>query len=118
MSREEQNSGSSSSPHDSRLTAFDLRTFTVINLGCRSNYYDSQSIKTSLSSEGMTYVPFTPGMAADIYVVNTCTVTSRADYDSRSWVRKAKQWNPGGIVVATGCYAQIQSSRLVQEGAD
>ncbi|MBI2059672.1 MAG: tRNA (N(6)-L-threonylcarbamoyladenosine(37)-C(2))-methylthiotransferase MtaB [Nitrospirae bacterium] len=93
-------------------------TFTVISMGCRTNYSDSQALKQKLAAEGLRYVPFAPGIPADLYVINTCTVTSRADFDSRSWVRKAKQWNPDSTVVATGCYAQIQSAKLLGAGAD
>jgi len=77
----------------------------VTTLGCKVNQYDSASIETRLRAEGCTIVPFAAG--ADVYVVNTCTVTDRADAESRQLARRARRVNPGARVVMTGCFAQI-----------
>ena len=82
--------------------------FSVISLGCRSNYFDGEFIAQRLSQRG--YVR-TDG-EADIYIINTCTVTSEADRSSRQQIYRAKRENPEAIVVATGCYAQTNPQAL------
>jgi len=82
--------------------------FSVINLGCRSNYFDGEFIAQRLLQKG--YVR-TDG-EADIYIINTCTVTSEADRSSRQQIYRAKRENPQAIVVATGCYAQTNPKAL------
>lgn len=77
----------------------------VATLGCKVNQYDTASIETRLRTEGCTVVPFAPG--ADVYVVNSCTVTDRADAESRQLVRRARRFNPTARVIMTGCFAQI-----------
>lgn len=77
----------------------------LTTLGCKVNRYDSSSIETRLRAEGWRIVPFAPG--ADVYVVNTCTVTDRADAESRQLARRARRLNPRARVVMTGCFAQI-----------
>jgi threonylcarbamoyladenosine tRNA methylthiotransferase MtaB len=73
-------------------------------LGCKVNQYDTGTIETVLRRDGCTIVPFKE--TADVYVVNTCTVTDRADAESRQLVRRARRLNPGARVVVTGCFAQ------------
>lgn len=77
----------------------------VSTLGCKVNQYDSACIETRLRQEGCTIVPFAPG--ADVYIVNTCTVTDRADAESRQLARRARRFNAGARVILTGCLAQI-----------
>jgi len=77
----------------------------VATLGCKVNQYDTASIETRLRNEGCTVVPFAPG--ADVYVVNSCTVTDRADAESRQLARRARRFNPAARVIMTGCFAQI-----------
>lgn len=77
----------------------------VTTLGCKVNQYDSASIETRLRADGWTVVPFASG--ADVYVVNSCTVTDRADAESRQLARRARRLNPTARVVMTGCFAQI-----------
>jgi threonylcarbamoyladenosine tRNA methylthiotransferase MtaB len=77
----------------------------VATLGCKVNQYDTASIETRLRTEGCTVVPFAPG--ADVYVVNSCTVTDRADAESRQLARRARRFNPAARVIMTGCFAQI-----------
>lgn len=79
-------------------------------LGCRSNYFDSELIKTKFLKAGYKVVEG----KADVYVINTCTVTSGADRSSRNEIYRAKRENPNSIVVATGCYAQVSPQALAQ----
>jgi len=74
-------------------------------LGCKVNQYDTASIETHLRAAGCTIVPFDAG--ADVYIVNTCTVTDRADAESRQLARRARRWNAAARVILTGCFAQI-----------
>ena len=74
------------------------------NLGCKVNAYETEAMQQMLEAAGYEIVPFAPG--ADIYVINTCTVTNIADRKSRQMIHKAKKMNPDAIVVATGCYVQ------------
>lgn len=82
--------------------------FSVINLGCRSNYFDGELLAQKLTEKGYTRVQ----EQADIYIINTCTVTSEADRSSRQFIYRAKRENPKAIVVATGCYAQTNPQAL------
>jgi threonylcarbamoyladenosine tRNA methylthiotransferase MtaB len=77
----------------------------IATLGCKVNQYDTAAIESRLRSQGCTIVPFDPG--ADVYVVNSCTVTDRADAESRQLARRARRWNPAGRVIMTGCFAQV-----------
>ena len=74
------------------------------NLGCKVNAYEIEAMQQLLEEAGYEIVPFEPG--ADIYVINTCTVTNIADRKSRQMLHKAKKMNPEAIVVATGCYVR------------
>ncbi|MGN1184410.1 MAG: tRNA (N(6)-L-threonylcarbamoyladenosine(37)-C(2))-methylthiotransferase MtaB [Oliverpabstia sp.] len=74
------------------------------NLGCKVNAYETEAMQQMLESAGYEIVPFAPG--ADIYVINTCTVTNIADRKSRQMIHKARKMNPDAIVVAAGCYVQ------------
>ncbi len=84
--------------------SFALRV-AVTTLGCKVNQYDSACIETQLRAAGCELVPFEPG--ADVYVVNTCTVTDRADAEGRQVARRARRFNPRGRVILTGCFAQV-----------
>jgi threonylcarbamoyladenosine tRNA methylthiotransferase MtaB len=77
----------------------------ITTLGCRTNQEESSALARLLSAQGFTLVPF-PG-PADAVVVNTCTVTSGADADSRRAIRRAVAAAPGALVLVTGCYAQV-----------
>lgn len=79
-------------------------TIAFTTLGCRVNQYDTQVMKEQLEKTYLTPVPF--GEKADIYVINTCTVTAAADTEGRILVRRAKARNPDSFVVVTGCLAQ------------
>ena len=79
-------------------------TVAFATLGCKLNQYDTTEVQALLEAEGFRTVPFeTP---AQVYVINTCTVTARADYSDRQTIRRAVARNPDAVVVVTGCYAQ------------
>ena len=80
------------------------KTVAYHNLGCKVNSYEMDAMLQSLRQKGYEIVPFEE--KADIYIVNTCTVTNIADRKSRQMLHKAKKTNPEGIVVAVGCYVQ------------
>ena len=85
------------------------------NLGCKVNAYEIEAMQQLLEEAGYEIVPFEPG--ADIYVINTCTVTNIADRKSRQMLHKAKKMNPEAIVVATGCYVQTGGDKLKKDEA-
>ena len=76
------------------------------NLGCKVNAYETESMQQMLERAGYEIVPFAPG--ADVYIINTCTVTNIADRKSRQMLHKAKKMNPDAIVVAAGCYVESE----------
>ena len=85
------------------------------NLGCKVNAYEVEAMQQLLENAGYETVPFEEG--ADVYVINTCTVTNIADRKSRQMLHKAKKMNPDAIVVATGCYAQADTEKLKEDNA-
>ena len=86
------------------------------NLGCKVNAYELEAMEQMLKSAGYEIVPFAPG--ADVYIINTCTVTNIADRKSRQMLHKAKKMNPQAVVVAAGCYAQAQKGEEIDEAID
>ena len=85
------------------------------NLGCKVNAYEVEAMQQLLEKAGYEIVPFEPG--ADVYLINTCTVTNIADRKSRQMLHKAKKMNPDAIVVATGCYVQTDEGKLDKDEA-
>src|SRR5438445_373360 len=83
----------------------------ITTLGCKINQYDSAVIQSRLE-EKHSFVPF--GELADCYLINTCTVTDRADWEARQLVRRAKRLNPAAKVLVTGCYAQVNSQEVAE----
>ena len=79
-------------------------TVAFATLGCKVNQYDTATMETYLTDNRCRVIPFDDG--ADVYVVNTCTVTDRADAESRRLARRARRRNPDARVIVTGCYAQ------------
>lgn len=77
----------------------------ITTLGCKVNQYDTATIEDRLRTEGHSLVGFAE--KADVYVVNSCTVTNQADAESRQLARRAKRHNPTARVIMTGCYAQV-----------
>ena len=91
------------------------RKAALHNLGCKVNAYELEAIQQMLEQQGYEIVPFAPG--ADIYIINTCTVTNIADRKSRQMLHKAKKMNPDAVVVACGCYVQAAGEKLEQDSA-
>ena len=83
------------------------------NLGCKVNAYEIEAMQQLLEEAGYEIVPFEPG--ADIYVINTCTVTNIADRKSRQMLHRAKKKNLDVVVVAVGCYAQVGKEELSKD---
>jgi threonylcarbamoyladenosine tRNA methylthiotransferase MtaB len=91
-------------PAESQRQGLTLVTVAFATLGCKLNQYDTMEVQALLEAGGFRTVPFeTP---AQVYVINTCTVTARADYSDRQAIRRAVARNPEAVVVVTGCYAQ------------
>ena len=93
-----------------------MKTIAYHTLGCKVNQYDTQAMEELLSAAGYTTVPF-PGKA-DIYLINTCTVTGTGDKKSLQLARRLKRECPGSLVVLCGCLAQLKGKELLQAGAD
>lgn len=77
----------------------------IATLGCKVNQYESAGMAETLRDSGFSPVPFSG--SADVYIINTCTVTGKADYQSRQLIRRALRSNPEADVLVTGCYAQV-----------
>ncbi len=92
-----------------------MRTVAYHNLGCKVNSYEMDAMLQALRQSGYRIVPFEE--KADIYIVNTCTVTNIADRKSRQMLHKAKKTNPEGIVVAVGCYVQSDAQAVEADSA-
>lgn len=81
-----------------------MKKVALHNLGCKVNAYEIEAMQQLLTENGYTVVPFFE--KADIYIINTCTVTNMADRKSRQMLHRAKLKNPEAVIVAAGCYAQ------------
>ena len=90
------------------------RTAAVHNLGCKVNAYEAEAMQELLENAGYRIVSFED--KADVYIVNTCTVTNIADRKSRQMLHRARSHNPDAIVVAAGCYAQTGQKSLEEDG--
>ena len=92
--------------------SFNEKKVAFYTLGCKVNQYESESIKNQLIKIGYEEENFEN--PADIYIVNSCTVTSIADKKTRNVLRRAKKMNPKSTVIVTGCYAQTNSKELLE----
>ncbi len=92
-----------------------MKTVAYHNLGCKVNAYEMDAMIESLRQHGYQIVPFEE--KADIYIINTCTVTNIADRKSRQMLHRAKKANPKGIVVAVGCYVQADTQAVEADNA-
>ena len=90
-----------------------MKKIALHNLGCKVNSYEIEVMQENLEKNGYKIVPFAPG--ADIYIINTCTVTNIADRKSRQMLHKAKKMNPNAVVVAVGCYVQTGTESVKQD---
>ncbi|HIY62029.1 MAG TPA: tRNA (N(6)-L-threonylcarbamoyladenosine(37)-C(2))-methylthiotransferase MtaB [Candidatus Mediterraneibacter stercoripullorum] len=86
-----------------------MKKAALHNLGCKVNAYETEAMEELLEKAGYEIVPFREG--ADVYVINTCTVTNIADRKSRQMLHRARKMNPDAIVVAAGCYVQAQAEK-------
>lgn len=86
--------------------------FAVITLGCKVNFYESESYIESLQAEGFTLVD--QKEHADIYIVNSCAVTNAAAQKSRQQINRAHRLNPDALMVVVGCYVQVESDTLME----
>ncbi len=91
-----------------------MKKAALHNLGCKVNAYETEAMQQLLEEAGYEIVPF--GDPADVYVVNTCSVTNIADRKSRQMLHRARRNNPGAVIVAAGCYVQAKDTNVLEEG--
>lgn len=100
-----------------KIKGFFMKKVALHNLGCKVNSYEMEVMQQRLTETGYEIVPF--DQVADVYVINTCSVTNIADRKSRQMIHKAKQNNPQALVVAAGCYVQGRDSEEIHaDGVD
>jgi threonylcarbamoyladenosine tRNA methylthiotransferase MtaB len=87
-----------------------MRTVAFHTLGCKANQLETSTLATGFRDQGWAIVPFDE--PAEVYVINTCTVTERSDQESRRMVRRARLSNPQARIAVTGCYAQVSPDEL------
>ena len=92
-----------------------MKRAALHNLGCKVNAYETEAMQQMLESAGYKIVSF--GEQADVYVINTCSVTNMADRKSRQMLHRAKKLNPEAVVVAAGCYVQTKEQEAVVDEA-
>ncbi len=92
-----------------------MRKAALHNLGCKVNAYETEAMQQLLEEAGYEIVPFQE--KADVYVINTCSVTNIADRKSRQMLHRAKKMNPDAVVVAAGCYVQAAGEELKKDAA-
>ncbi|MCI8923907.1 MAG: tRNA (N(6)-L-threonylcarbamoyladenosine(37)-C(2))-methylthiotransferase MtaB [Lachnospiraceae bacterium] len=90
-----------------------MKSVALHNLGCKVNGYEMDFMQQTLEEQGYRIVPF--DAKADIYVINTCTVTNVADKKSRQMIHRARKQNPDAIVVAVGCYVQVGDEEILKD---
>ncbi len=91
-----------------------MKSVALHNLGCKVNSYEMDVMQQRLQDCGYKIVPFDG--AADIYIINTCTVTNIADRKSRQMIHRARRCNPDAVVVAVGCYVQTAAGEALKDG--
>lgn len=89
---------------------FKQRTVAFYTLGCKANQLETSTLAKQFGDQGWALVPFDE--AAEVYVINTCTVTERSDQESRRMIRRARLSNPQARIAVTGCYAQVSPDEL------
>lgn len=92
-----------------------MRKAALHNLGCKVNSYETEAMQQLLEAAGYEIVSFSE--PADVYIINTCSVTNIADRKSRQMLHRAKKQNPDGVVVAAGCYVQAAAEELKKDAA-
>ena len=88
------------------------KKIAITTLGCKINQFESAAMTEALEQNGYSMVPFSE--SADIYVINSCTVTAKTDAESRRLIRRATRMNPEARVVVTGCYAQMSAEEILK----
>ena len=92
-----------------------MKKAALHNLGCKVNSYETEAMQELLERSGYEIVPFEE--KADVYIINTCSVTNMADRKSRQMLHRAKKRNPDAVVVAAGCYVQSAGKELLKDPA-
>ena len=92
-----------------------MKSVALHNLGCKVNAYEMEVMQQKLQQKGYLVVPF--DTKADIYIINTCTVTNIADRKSRQMLHRVKKLNPEAVVVAVGCYVQTDAATVEKDEA-
>ena len=92
-----------------------MRKAALHNLGCKVNSYETEAMQQLLEAAGYEIVDFED--QADVYIINTCSVTNMADKKSRQMLHRAKAKNPDAVVVAAGCYVQAAGEKLKEDEA-
>ena len=87
-----------------------MKSIAFITLGCKLNYAETSTYERELLKEDLVAVPWSKG--ADIYLVNTCTVTEHSDKKSRNIIRKLHRLSPDAMIFVTGCYAQLKKAEI------
>ena len=94
-----------------------MKTVAITTLGCKTNQLDSAIMEESLRHGEFRITDFSD--QADVYIINTCTVTHKSDFQSRQLIRRAKRQNPNAKVIVAGCYAQVSPDEVARiEGVD
>ena len=86
------------------------RTIALLTLGCKLNYAETSTYERGFNAAGLTTVPW--GDGADVYLINTCSVTETSDKKSRSIIRKLHRVNPDAVIIVTGCYAELKREEV------
>jgi len=89
-----------------------MTTVAIATLGCKVNQFESEALMASLEEQG--YRLLSPEEGAEITVINTCTVTQRADFQSRQMVRRTYRSNPKSLIIVTGCYPQVDAEAIAR----
>src|SRR4030043_1721940 len=87
-------------------------TISIATLGCKVNQFESEALIDTLIQKGYVFIPFEEG--ADIAIINTCTVTHRADFQSRQLIRRGLRSNPKSMIIVTGCYPQVEPDAFIK----
>ncbi|MCD7946174.1 MAG: hypothetical protein LUF81_06185 [Clostridiales bacterium] len=90
--------------------------FAIYTLGCKVNQYESQAMQTVLEGRGHTLVPFEE--EAELYLINTCSVTAVSDKKSRQTIRRTRREHPNAVIAVCGCYAQTSPEQVAELGVD
>lgn len=90
-----------------------MRKAALHNLGCKVNSYETEAMTQLLKKAGYEIVSFQD--QADVYIINTCSVTNMADKKSRQMIHRAKKLNPDAVVIAAGCYVQAAKDKLMED---